>query len=405
MGGVISDISDGLGVYKSLYGLGRSIVPKVRNRIVTPYRVQKLSDDVFSSNIKFGSTVTVKGKLTRYAPTNRPLSYSEIIPSQAHETVSGVKLDPVSKRLHEERTMKARFKSFQFPVQTLPSIEGESGRFCIAWLYPTEFEGFLLDKKKGRDGGSEADSQGCGLEINSTHRPIPVLVHQNDLENIGESLVTLTGVVSLLSEDMVDLFAYRACEFRLDFYSGFLRFQSNSLGFCIDCRSKFDSDFINDGRLSSLPGSLYVEGHFQGVVDDRYFTEFKDSIPKGFPLSFRYTSIPGKSFYFSEDEYVSVVGADPSIFGFYVEADLADAHDMHIKVGRLRNFYSSFRKKASGLIRKKYSIDTKFKPDFVFDYKRQSYFHPEGVLSSLEVDEVLEKNRELTETVDWLRNN
>jgi len=399
MNNVASELFNGISAFKALYGLGKIGVTRLKNRIATPYRVQKLTDEVFSSQLAYGSVVTVNGVITRYGSTYCPLSYAPTIPAQSRDKITGFTIDPKTKLLQQRRQTEAKFRLFQFPVQTLPSFDNEIGNYSVGFLYPTEFDSFLLTE----DPETKEKDSPHKLLINSTHQAIPVLLPEATLENIGESNITLTGVISLLPEEVTNAISGHIAEAQRHFFYGFLRPYSSPMAFCIDCRDQLNSDFNQKDRLQSLPGALYVEGHFEAIIDDKYKQEFKESIPGGLFWNFAYAQYPGKTFYLSEDEHVSVIGSDPSIFGFYIEADLVNARELHNKIQHLESFYSSFRKSAANKIRSKHSIEAKFKPDFIFDHKRQRFFHPDGILASSEVDEVIRKHHELAETATWLR--
>jgi hypothetical protein len=336
----------------------------------------------------------------RYGTTYRPSTYAPTIPAQATDKRTGVKWDIKTKRIEEERTTTATFKRFQFPVQTLPKFNGNSGDYFIAFLFPSSFDSFfLLENKEVLENSTPNDR----LLIQNHHQPIPILLSGDALENFSESHVTITGIVSLLPDTLLSSFSKNICDTRKRFFYNFFRPYSTKLGFCIDCRDPINSDFKQIKKLDSLPGALYVEGHFEGALDDKYKVEYKESIPKGVFWTFAYKQFPGISFYLSEHESVSVMGYDPSMFGFYIESDLVDQRILDIKIRELEEFYTSFRKKASNLIRKKYGIELRFKPDFIFDYKKQFIFHPEGVLASKEIDSVLENNSSIREIVTWLK--
>lgn len=400
MNNVASELFNGISVFKSLYGLGKIGLTKARNRISTPFRVEKMSDDVFSSAISYGAVVTVRGVLTRYGQTYRPLSYVPTIPAKSSDKVTGSSIDPKTKLLLHNRQTTTNFRVFQFPVQTLPPFfDEERGRYFVAFLYPEDFKGFLLAEDSNKKKNSKSDR----LLIDSSHQPIPILMTEEMLENASESTVTVTGVVSLLPEPVVDSITRRMCRTQEEFYYAFLRPNATRMGFCLDCRDKLNADIKQDRKLSSLPAALYVEGHFEGVVDDRYMMEFKESIPKVLFWNFAFADYPGKNLFLTEDEHVSVVGSEPSIYGFYAETDLVDERCLRASIGHLQEFYSTFRKAAANRVRRNSSVEIRFKPDFVFDYRRQRYFHPEGVLRSAEVDDVLIRHNELAEAADWLR--
>lgn len=399
MNNVASELFNGISAFKALYSLGKIGATRLRTRIATPYRVQKLSDDVFSSQLPFGSVVTVNGVITRYGSTYCPLSYAPTIPARSSDKSAGFTIDPKTKLLQERRQTEAKFRLFQFPVQTLPPFEDDKGKYSVGFLYPGEFDSFLL----AQDPEAKEKTSPHKLLIESTHQAIPVLLPEEVLENIGETNITLTGIVSLLPEEVINSISGNISEAQKQFFYGFLRPYSAPMGFCLDCRDRLNSDFNSNGRLSSLPGALYIEGHFEEIIDDKYKQEFKESIPGGLFWNFAYAQFPGKTFYLSEDEHVSVIGSDPSIFGFYIETDLVNSRELHKKIQHLESFYTSFRKAAANKIRKNHSVEAKFKPDFIFDYKRQRFFHPDGILASSEADEVIRKHHELAETATWLR--
>lgn len=390
-------LKDAIEAFLPFKRIGAIGITKARNRISTPFRVEKLSDDFFNAHLKFGSTVTVKGVLSRYASSYRPLSYVPTIPRKASLELKGLSFDMESKRILQKKSMTTSFDAFQFPVQALPSFKSDAGKFCIAYLYPEGFKSFLLDTDI-----EERERSADQLIITDANRPIPVLVPEIILENYSESLVTLTGVLSIIPEDITSLLAGRGCETLASFSSAFHRPSSLRVSFCLDCRDPLNSDIRLDKRLESLPAAIYVEGHFEGVVDDRYLDEFKSAVPDAMDIDFGFESFPGKILYVTKNQHVSVIGAWPSVFGFYAETDLLDCREFDTKLKGLHKFYTDFRKSAGRAIKEKNGTEARFKPDFLFDSRRQNYFHPEGVLASKEVDEVLSKHSELTEVATWL---
>jgi len=396
MNNIASEINNGLGAFKILYKLGNMALSKVRSRIVFPYRVEKLADDIFSSRINYGSVVTVEGVITRFGTTYRPLTYAPYIPRQSKETKLGSKIDFKTGKIFNRCKQEMKLKPFQFPIQTLPKFEDETGKYCIAFIYPNSFTSFLLNEEKETD---RRDS----LLIEGKHRPIPVLIPETALENYSESQIKLTGVISLLPDQVTQSFSRTICKTRESFYYHFFRPYSTRMGFCIDCRLKENSDFIQKRKLESLPAALYVEGHFEGVTEKKYQKEFKDSIPQGLYWASAHGNNPGVTHYFSKNETISTMGADPSIFGFYIEANLASQADMDFKIRELEIFYTKFRKNAANKIRKNHGTEVRFKPDFIFDYKKQFIFHPDGVLSSKESNYTMNQNPENAQTTSWLK--
>lgn len=396
---LLGGLKDAIEAFLPFKRLGGIAITKARNRISTPFRVEKLSDDFFNSHLKFGSIITVKGVLSRYASNYRPLSYVPTIPRNASLELGGYSLDMESNRLLQKRSMKASFEVFQFPVQSLPPVKSDAGEFCIAYLYPEGFKSFLLDTEK-----EERERSSDRLIITDANCPIPVLVPEIILENFSESLVTLTGVLTIIPDEITSLLASRSCETLASFNRAFHRPSSLRVSFCLDCRDPVNADVRLDKRLETLPAAIYVEGHFEGVVDDRYRNEFKAAVPNVMDLDFGYETHPGKILYVTQNQHVSVIGSLPSVFGFYAETDLLDSREFDTKLRGLQKFYTDFRKSAGRAIKKSNGADARFKPDFLFDSRRQNFFHPEGVLASKEVDEVLRKHAELQEVASWLNN-
>ena len=126
------------------------------------------------------------------------------------------------------------------------------------------------------------------------------------------------------------------------------------------------------------------------------------SLPNASMIKFGYQAYPNKTHYLVDDE-ISVVGSGSSTFGFYIEANLADERDFQRQLKQLHNYYDKFRKNAINNIRRKYSVEAKLKPDFIFDYRRQKMFHPDGVLASTEIDKITNENLELKKIVEWLK--
>ena len=309
----MSLINAGLQEFKALYDLGKNAYTKARARMATPLRVEKLAEDVFSSRIEFGKVVTVQGKLSRYGLTYKPLTYAQRIGAPCKVTDDG--------------GFQTRFQPFQYPVQTLPTLKGENDEYYIAFLYSNNFNGFILQDDPAKDLSIDTHV----LLVEPQHRAIPVLLSANDLQNTSEREVTLTGVVSLLPDALIKTVVNTLCPTREALYYHFLRTSSPHAGFCIDCRREENSDFNVKNRLRDIHGALYVEGHFEGVADDRYEKEYKASVPKGAwtntvvsGLGFTVPSAPGIVFYLSLDKNVSLVRKGAGTFGFYTQTNKLD---------------------------------------------------------------------------------
>lgn len=393
---LVSSIAGGIRIFKSLRELATVGITRGRRRLTTPYRIEKLADDVFQANLAFGAIVTVRGLLSRYGPMYRPLTYTPSIPLDTKEKRVGMSFK--NGRLVENREARINFGVFQFPVQALPPLKDSGGVTSIGFLYPEGVTSFLLNKREDSD-----DISDDVLDITPEHRPVPVLLNEEALSNFEQKVVTVTGVISIIPDPLADDLAKNICQVRKRFFYNFLREESLRIGFCLDCRDESFSDFHSDLSIQSLRGALYLEGHFQGAPVDIMDVDVRGCIPQGVPLNFEYQPYVGKRHYLTQEDRIAIVASRPGAFGFYTEVDLVDARDMEAGLRRLKRFQNEFRKGVERLMKDKHSALVKFKPDFIFDYRRQRYFHPEGVLNSSSVGQILERDPEKRPVIDWLR--
>jgi hypothetical protein len=398
MTSIPADINNSLNIFKSLYGFGRKSITKAKTRYSTPLRVQKLADDFFSSNIKVSTTVTVDGFLSKYGFCYKPSTYSTVLLDRSTEKLGAIGFDKNGK-LVQKAEMQTKAKLFQFPVQLLPTIEIEKSKFNICFLYPTEFTSFILAENKNKKEKNKSEDH---LDIQDRHRGIPVLVPDSDFHNFSESYVTLTGITSLLPHDLCSTFTEKAGETINDFSYHFIRPFSPNMGFCIDCRDDTNSDIVIRSKPDSLFGAVYVESHLEGISGSNFVESIKRSIPNALPLILRWGN-ESRNFFNVEDD-ISVVGTDSHSYGFYIETNLVDQVALDKDLKKLVEFYQSFRRNTMNNIRSEHGVEARLKPDFVFDYRRQKLFHPDGVLTSSEATEVIKSDSTLQNVADWMKN-
>lgn len=395
MNDILRKIDTGLNIYKSLYGFGKKTFTLAKSRLVEPLRVEKLSDDFFSSSINAGTVVTVQGFLSKYGYCYKPTTYSATLLGPGEEKQIGLARDQKTGRFLKRMQAKASVKLFQFPVQILPECLSEKGPYSIAFLYPEDIQSFILNADNTKKDKSENN-----LDITSIHRAIPVLLNREDIHNSCESYVKLTGIVSLLPESLTEG-ALNSSETLNDFSYHYCRPFSPNLGFCLDCRDKYNCDFNIIEKPNSFYGALFVEAHLEGINPLSFENEIRNSIPNVLPISFRWGD-EKRTFYNIEDK-ISVVGSDDNFFGFYVETDLLSQNVFDKDLKYLVDFYQSFRKKVMNNIREKSGKEAKLKPDFVYDYRRQKLFHPEGVLQSQEAEQVISTDPKLGPVSEWVK--
>ncbi len=69
----------------------------------------------------------------------------------------------------------------------------------------------------------------------------------------------------------------------------------------------------------------------------------------------------------------------------------------------LREFTAKFSRKLREQTKAKLGISLEMTMDFVFDYTKKFVVDPRGCLNSREVESITKANREIKETVDWLK--
>lgn len=295
--------------------------------------------------------------------------------------------------------MTTMIKLFQFPVQILPECKINDEKFNIAFIYPKSIDSFILNVDKKKENNKDTENS---LLITASHQFIPVLLNKDAFHNCCESNIKLTGIVSLLPEPMINNFLSISGETIHEFSYHFLRPFSPNIGFCIDCRDNMNSDFNVLKKPNSFMGTIYVEAHLEGINGTEFGETIKSSIPNALPFSFRWGN-EDRNFYNIQDN-ISVIGTDSNSYGFYLETDLYSQTTFDNDVKHLVNFYHTFRKSVMNNIRKQHGVEVKLKPDFVFDYRRQSLFHPEGVLTAKEAKEVMHNDQTLCPVANWIKN-
>lgn len=399
MNKTISTIENGIKLFDSIHKIWKSSKTKIINQIREPKRLVKLSDEFFNSEIKYGSLITTSGFLPNYGYTYRPKTYITTIPYRGKDENTGLKFDQKMGRMVEEHKMTVKFRLFQFPIQIIPPFENELGKFRVLYLYPDEFVSFILsedaDKKKNKITSDH-------LKITNDNMAVPILLNEAQADKYSNSFIKITGVISPIPNDQIEYFSNYLCDTRRQFYYNFYRPYSPNFGYCIDCRDYLNYDIKLINKINNLSGALYVEAHFENLDDTKYDTFIDKAIPNKPAFNFAYHDLPGITHYITDSD-VSVIGIKPYTYGFYIETDLLDSRKFEISLKKLQTSYDLFRKKASSLMRKEFSLEARLKPDFIFDFRRQKLFHPDGVLVSKEVENILEKDQNLIDTIKWLK--
>lgn len=400
MSQILKDIETGLKIFDSFLRFKNILKTKAKHYFSEPIRIEKITDDYFSSKLDVGSVITTKGLLTRYGFNYRPRTYITTIPMFLSDQSTGKKIEIENKK-YEYRLLNAIYKPFQFPIQSLPKIEADTGKFKICYLYPSTTNSFILDEDKNKYSQGQKILLDDHLKITSQHQGIPVLLNENDIEKLCEKIVKITGIVTDIPDDILDNLMTSLCKTRRDFYYSFLRPTAPRTGFCIDCRDNINSDFTIKSPIKSLLGAVYLESHFNNLNIDNFETELRNAIPNYIDIRMKYKTYPDIIHYNTNNE-INLMYHRNGVYGFYIETDLVDQIKFDISLKKLQAFYSFFATNSQKIIQDKFDLQSDLKLDFLFDYKRQKLFDHNGVLLSAEISQILEKNHGFDDTIKWL---
>jgi len=395
----LSTIEASIKIFDTIRRLWIRDKSKVLNRIREPLRLEKVTDDFFNSYINYGALITTSGYLSNYGYSYRPRTYMATIPDRGKDEKLGLKYDEKVKRVVEERQMTVKYRLFQFPIQIIPPFESELGRYRLMYLYPEGFFSFILTKDEEKE---KKKSLSDHLKITSSNMAVPVLMDESNCDKFSNSFVKITALISPIPSEQIEYFSQFLCDTRRRFSYNYFRPFSPNLGFCLDCRNYLDFDIIVQSRPESISGALYIEAHFENLDNDKYQRLIDKAVPNRLNFNLAYAGHPGITHYITDSD-ISVIGIEPYTYGFYIETDIIDNRKFETSLRKLQASYDTFRKKANSLVRSEFNTEAKLKPDFVFDFRRQKLFHPDGVLVSQEVSNILEKNPNLIDTIKWLK--
>lgn len=393
----IKSIQGGIAIFKTTYDIYTNVKTKAIHRIHTPQLIDTISSEYFNGNLKASSIITTNGYLSRYCNLYYPRTYASNIPGVSSHKYLGY--EQKNGKMLGKAQQTTTYQLFQIPVQTLPLLPGNNEAFQVGYLYPNNFRSFILEIDEKKKNNKLADDN---LLISNEVKPIPVLLNKDDFNKLCENNIKITGIITEIPNEMEEQITSRFNSTLMDFSYNYFRPYSPRIGFCIDCRLKSSSGFTTINSKNNLRGAIYIEAHFQDYNDDSLENEIRKVIPDVLPLVFKTGDKPEITPYCTTGD-IRVIRRDGNIYGFYTETDLLDQEEYEVKLKKLHATYDSFRKKSQQVIRSITGKDFKLKPDFIYDYRRQKLFHPDGVLLSNEINTIMENDNTTSNIIDWLR--
>jgi hypothetical protein len=240
------------------------------------------------------------------------------------------------------------------------------------------------------------------LKIETIHKPILVTSHK-DIGNLSEKVVRITGTIKEPDTNILDVFYHKMTFTQREILENCIRpFTIEPASFCIDID---DKGVISEKEShTKFPALIYVESHIENILQvPDYKKLIGTSLPGGIPASYWAKFGEGDLSWGLSNSNIYILTNNFDRYAFFVESDLVNRSIYESRLKELSFFAKSFIKGIQKIVRDNYNIEIKMAYDFLFDFKKANLFHPEGVLASKEVINILKENPELVNTIDWLR--
>ncbi len=382
-----------------------SIMTRLRHHLNTKQiSYEELADYYFNNSLHHGQSVTVHGFLSKYVLTYRHNYYSPY----THRTGQVLRAPTYNK----QETVKMEIKSqvTQLPIQTFPHFTKENKQKYIYFLYHPSFKSFHTSKANDTTPASENTLQnGCILDINESLRPI-VLISPKNLEQFCNNYIKVTALINTFDPDITKLFFSQLNEPLTSIFSNTFRpYNESNISLCLDLSIDPSQCMITtQERITSLPATLYVETHFDNINSSKtHLNSIGGLLPKAYP-GLHWVSFGEKGTHDSKvkfglcDSSTSIATVNFVNFAHYTDVDIVST-DFSDKLKALKDSIELFRKNVCRFYKKTYNSNIRHVYDFIFDYKREYLFHPEGIMSSGSLAQEIKEDNELSVTLKWLK--
>jgi len=356
-------------------------------------------EDYFSGRTGPGAMVSMEGYLSKYVLTHRPTFYSHYAHRVKNHSITPIFGDPLNNNIKLEIAAQPN----PFPIQTIPPIFDNEKQKFIHFLYPPDISSFILPldetKKIRKEQGESFESL---LEITNNSKPI-IIISPKPIINEIEKTVRITGVLRNFEESVLSKFIVNMTGSQQSILGNTIRPYAETIGgLCLDLRES--SKLTIKYSKESMKAILYIESHMEDIDKvDGYEKIMGIAFPGAFPGLHWYGIENGPAWGLSASEvYLATNGF--SRFAYFIETDLSNPKVYKDSLQKLHGFTEIFRKNVQNYIRKLKGVEIKHRYDFIFDYSKSKLFHPEGVLVSKEIENLLNNYPKYTNDVKWLRN-
>jgi len=393
----------------SIFGQFRQVFHKISAPLKHYYDNPKidfadLADNYFLNNLSVGQQITVEGFLSKYLLTHRSdfhIPYTQ----SAGETI-------ISEPIASAGNVKMQINSnvTQLPVQSFPYSLIDNKKKYIYFLYPSDFESFILDvcpeKKRKIEKKEFVETV---LNIDRKAQPI-VLISPKDITQSTERIVKVTGILNSFDTQTASVFTSRLSNTQTDILQNSFRPYNESMQtLCIDLSIEPLKCKMSELKIiDSLPATIYAETHFENTERIKNYNNFiGDMLPNAYP-GLHWTSFNSNNHKISCglcDSNVSIITRKFREFAYYIDTDLINPDVYREKLNNLRDFIDIFRTNTRRFYKKYTGVEIVNIYDFIFDYTKAAYFHPKGIMSSKKSNEIAEEGDNYDQTITWLKSN
>lgn len=374
----------------SINRLAKSLIIPVKHyRESGILTLDRAIQDYYDGVKGLGSLVTVEGLISPYVMSSRPRFDADTMMK-----MTGSRILPTSNPYESSVSVGMMIVDCQYPVQTIPPISIDGKLNYLYFLYPPDLTSFLLDKRAPDKTKDEL--------INRTQKPVLVISHDNLYSELNK-IVKVTGALVEADADVVSFLSKSFSNAHQQILHNCIRpFAEGRSSLCLDLRTQNKITYFNDRKI--IPATIYLESHFENILKIPNYQKFAGtSIPRRAD-GFHWSANSEKGLYWGMNTTdISVCTSDYENYGFFTDILLNDKVSFERQMQLFHGFISVFRKNLQNRARDEHGVEIKHKIDFIYDFNRAKYFHPEGVMVSKKIEAMLRDNSHLQSDVEWIR--
>ena len=365
--------------------------------------VDRVVEDYFTGQTEPGVVVSVEGFLSKYVLAHRTAFYT----LYSHRVTNHKTQPNIKNPLENKVSLEIGAQPNQLPIQAIPPIKHNQEIIYVYFLYPPDIQSFILpeDPKQIIKKDQKINIETI-LEIGREIKPVIIISPKKIHTEMGK-IVRLTGVIKEADDVVVKQFTNTMSSTQQQVLSNTVRPFAEHIGsLCLDLRDSAKLEVkASPKRLNAI---LYTESHIENLTKiPNYKQVVSSAIPGAFPglhwVAHQNENPAAEVSWGLSTSEVFIASVEFSRFALFIETDLCNARTYQDSLQKLHGFSELFRKSVQNYARKFHGVELKNKYDFMFDYSKAKLFHPDGVLVSKEVENILKQYPEVKSDVDWLR--